>query len=532
MKYSKHFSTKKTRQSQPIPGENQVKNNAGGYVYKIDKWGMLDRFLILGSSGNTFYCKEKKMTVDNAENVLKCIKEDSKRTVDRIIEISESGRAPKNDPAIFALALAASKSPSPEENNYALKNLSKVCRIGTHLFSFVETIKGLRGFGVSVRRALSDWYLSKDLSGLSYQLTKYQSRDGWSHRDVLRLCHAKPNSPTQERMLGWATGKTLEVNGNDARHLPYLYGIESVKKCETAQQVVKLIEEYKLVQEQIPTKWHTDNSVMEALLAHMPFEATLRSLGKITANGLLTTFSPSEKVVINRLSNKELLKKARIHPLNVLKALYTYSQGHGLKGSKTWTTNQRIVDALDDCFYSAFEFVEPAGKNFMLGLDVSGSMGCGQVGGSPMTPLQAEGAMAMVTLRTEPNCYLKGFSHKLVDVPLSKKDRLDTVIKKMTDIPMGGTDCALPMVHALQAKIPVDIFVVSTDSETWYGNIHPKQALDDYRQGMGRDAKLVVIGFTATDFSIADSSKPYMLDVVGFDSAAPSLVSSFARGDF
>jgi 60 kDa SS-A/Ro ribonucleoprotein len=36
---------------------------------------------------------------------------------------------------------------------------------------------------------------------------------------------------------------------------------------------------------------------------------------------------------------------------------------------------------------------------------------------------------------------------------------------------------------------------------------------------------------TATDVSIADPTDAGMLDVAGFDSAAPGLISSFIRGE-
>ena len=45
---------------------------------------------------------------EHAQNVIEAIKEDGERVVSRITTISYEGRAPKNDPAIFALALAAS----------------------------------------------------------------------------------------------------------------------------------------------------------------------------------------------------------------------------------------------------------------------------------------------------------------------------------------------------------------------------------------------------------------------------------------
>ena len=116
---------------------NRVKNNAGGYVFELDKWKMLDRFLILGSEKNTYYSSAKELTIDNARNILKLLKEDGKRVVDRVVEISYSGRAPKNDPAIFVLALA-SAAEDADTRSYALEMMPLVVRTGTHLFQFIN----------------------------------------------------------------------------------------------------------------------------------------------------------------------------------------------------------------------------------------------------------------------------------------------------------------------------------------------------------------------------------------------------------
>jgi len=55
MDYTQNNSRKKTSQSQAILGreKEQVKNNAGGYSFAIDKWSILNRFLILGTEGGT-----------------------------------------------------------------------------------------------------------------------------------------------------------------------------------------------------------------------------------------------------------------------------------------------------------------------------------------------------------------------------------------------------------------------------------------------------------------------------------------------
>jgi 60 kDa SS-A/Ro ribonucleoprotein len=103
------------------------------------------------------------------------------------------------------------------------------------------------------------------------------------------------------------------------------------------------------------------------------------------------------------------------------------------------------------------------------------------------------------------------------------------VSKIISAVPMGATDCALPMIHAREQRLPVDVFVIYTDNETWFGATHPYKALQQYRETTGIPAKLVVAGLTATQFSIADPNDAGSLDVVGFDAAAPAVLADFAR---
>ena len=79
--------------------------------------------------------------------------------------------------------------------------------------------------------------------------------------------------------------------------------------------------------------------------------------------------------------------------------------------------------------------------------------------------------------------------------------------------------------------MPVDVFVIYTDNETWCGGTHPTVALQNYRNKMGIDAKMIVVGLTATQFSVADPTDAGMLDVVGFDSAVPQVIAQFIGVD-
>ncbi len=264
----------------------------------------------------------------------------------------------------------------------------------------------------------------------------------------------------------------------------------------------------------------------------MPLTAMIRNLGVMSKIGLLKPFTQAESTVITRLRNHDLLKRARVHPIALLSALRVYAAGKGVRGSGEWTPTPKVIDALDEAFYLAFDAVEPANKRILLALDVSGSMGMGQIAGVPgLTPRDASAALALVTARTEPNYAMTAFSTQMIPLNISAKMRLDDAIKTVSGLPFGGTDCAQPMLYALANKLAVDTFVVLTDSETWHGNIHPTQALQQYRAETGIAAQLVVVAMLANRFSIADPNDRGMLDVVGMDTATPQLISDFARGE-
>jgi 60 kDa SS-A/Ro ribonucleoprotein len=540
------LSTRRTPQALPIPGTDQVPNSAGGYAWALDDWARLDRFLVLGCEGGTYYAGELTLGVENAGAVLRCLADDGLRVVRRVVELSESGRAPKNDPALFALALALAKGDEPTRRA-AVEAVPRVARTGTHLFQLVGYADGMRGWGRGLRRAVRGWYEARGAGDLAYQAVKYQARGGWSHRDLLRLTHPRFLGAKQEvaywMVKGWP-GVGDEPHPDEALRL--LWAFERAKRATTAAEVAALIREHRLPREAVPTQHLTDPAVWEALLADMPATALIRNLAMMTRVGLLVAGSQAARAIVARIGDAERLRRARIHPIALLSALTVYAQGHGARGTGTWEPVGAVVDALDAAFYAAFQGVEPTGRRHVLALDVSGSMDAGAVAGVPgLTPRLASAAMALVTAATEPACQVVAFSAPagggyggqwgggdpgIAPLSISPRQRLDDVVRAAQAIPMGGTDCSLPMRWALKHRVEADVFVVYTDSETWAGRIHPVQALREYRQRTGIPARLVVVGMVSNGFTIADPDDGGMLDVVGFDAAGPALIADFVRG--
>jgi 60 kDa SS-A/Ro ribonucleoprotein len=536
-KITQYFSTSATPQSQPIPGTAQVPNSAGGYTWSVDDWVRLDRFLVLGSEGGTYYASERALSLDNASAVVRSLAADGPRAVARIAEVSQTGRAPKNDPAVFALALAA-KLGDEATRKAAYAALPAVCRIGTHLMHFAEYAQGFGGWGRGMRKAVAAWFNDKPARDLAYQLVKYGSRDGWSTRDLLRLAHPRAASPSHDRLFAWVTSGALSDEAKADGALSLLVAADELKRANEVARAVALVREHKLPREAVPTSWLTFAEIWEALLHDMPMTAMIRNLATMTRVGLLAPGTEAARTIVARLGDAARLHKARIHPIAILAALLTYKSGHGVRGSGTWKPVGAVVDALDGAFYATFKAVEASGKRTMLALDVSGSMTCGMVAGVPgLTPRVGSAAMALVTAATERDHHFVAFTsasgngrdNGLRPLAISPRQRLDDVCQTIDGLPFGGTDCALPMLWAERNRVDVDTFVIYTDSETWAGSVHPAQAIRAYRQARGIAAKVVVVGMTSNGFTIADPNDAGMLDVVGFDTATPAVISDFAR---
>ena len=509
-----------TPQSEPLAG--QVPNSALGHAWAVNDWTRLSRFLVLGSEGGSFYAGERTLTRENAQAVERCVLGDGPRAVAEIVAVSRDGRAPKNDPAIFALAMAAGIG-DERTRRAALEALPVVCRTGTHLFRFATFVEGF---------------------------------DGVSHRDLLRLAHPAASvtarnpvldvSDEHARLFDWIAHE----GGTDG--LPRVVeGFERAQRAGSAAATAELVRDYRLPREAIRPDHLGDAQVWQALLEDMPMTAMIRNLATMTRVGVVAPGSTGTARVVEQLADTERLRAARVHPIAVLAALRTYGHGRGIRGNATWAPVAQVVDALDAAFYAAFANVEPTGNRMLLALDVSGSMTWGDVAGVPgLTPRDASAAMALVTAATEPKHEIVGFhagkggeafarAHNwlggirgLTPLTISPRQRLDDAIRTVSDLPFGGTDCALPMLYASRRELEVDTFVIYTDSETWAGDVHPAEALRAYRRRSGIDARLVVVGMVSNGFSIADPDDPGMLDVVGFDAATPALIAGFANGSF
>lgn len=507
----------------------QVANNGGGFSYAITDKVRLERFLILGTDGGTYYVKEMDLTKQNVEFLRNLIKTNEDLVRETAVEISDAGRAYRNDAAIFVMALLLAEG---KNKSATVSAINKVVRTGMHVYQLADFIDSLGGWGRAKRSAIAGWFSSKTPDELAYQAVKYRQRNGWTLRDLMRLSHPKG---IDQNVGNFILGKPHDV-------IPgVIDGFEKMQKATSVENVIRVLNVHpNLPWETIPTQFLNDVRIWKKLRENgqLKGQALVRQITRLAKMGAFNDMSFARDYA-DALRDEQMIRKTRLHPMQYLNAYVVYTQGQ-LKSSggwyssygnreKSWSHSGIIQDALDDGFGLAFGNIEPSNKNMMISVDVSSSMTWYAAGTSNFTCAQAAGAMAMVTARVEPKYVVNGFSGNLVDLNITARDSIETAFRKVADRNFGSTNPSAPIVKAMNEGIPVDTFVVITDNEVNSGQ-HPSMALKRYRDKTGIPARMVVMGMAANNFSIADPLDSHMLDVVGFDSNTPKVVSDFSAG--
>lgn len=546
------LSTFATPQDQRIPGRaDQVMNAAGGYVFAKELWQRVEDFLILGTTGGTYYVTEDRLTAGNAEALFEAIALDGPRVVAMLTEISTARppRAPKPRPALFALAAAYAKGDAATRQAAKLA-LPEVARTTDHLAQFFGYYKNLGGkatargsapvVGRSLRSALGSWFLAGTADDVAFKACKAAQRktpqgEAFSLRDVLRIAHPVAGDGQRRTLFGWIAGNVTNERAREA--LPAVDRYLTAKAVTSAAEAVRVVTELRVPWEFLPDAVLTEPAVWDALVDTVGMTALLRNLARMTRIGALRPMSDATRRAAARLTDRDALAKARIHPMDAFLALRVYGSGRAQPNRRaepqTWQPVAAISDALEEAYELSFRHVEPSGKRLLVAVDSSGSMGYAQLsmGGSPLGSVY-EVACAMAAMLSR----IEGGDAHVIEVDTRVHASKVTPRTNLREIGSwqpsgGGTDLSLPFRWAREQGLRTDGIVVLTDNETWAGRrSHASQELEAYRRSINPGARAVVAAMTAVGYTVADPMDPGVLNVVGLDASLPMVVNAAVRG--
>ena len=548
-------SSQKTGQQAPRSGHEaiMIKNLAGGFTYQVSDKEYLERILILGTNSNTYYANASKLTTDAVEGIKRMINQGKgQMVVDTIKDIYESGRAPKQDPTFFALAMVTQSDVPADVKRSALEIVSKI-RTFSQLYlleGMRKAIGGKKGFGRGVRKSLCKLVKDKTGQQFAYQATKYRSRkygeETWSIDDIIKCAHipSKDLSADGQIVMVYLIkgmekceeeyAKLVQPTTACVETMSYLRAVEAVKSVEcTVDTSVQLIRQYHLPREVLNTTLLNSTAVWNSLLftssvgeggkvdrrVTMPITALFRNLGVMTHRNVFTDESVAQ-LIAQHIVRANVLKGGKVHPVAVLVAKLTYDSGRGVKGKLAWQVNKTISDALEEAFYVSFQTVEGTGKRVLHACDCSGSMSSPIASMPLISSCSAVACLVMEAVRRE-HRYAEDMKAKgtpvdnLQEVMLfSKSGNKVTItpdmklaqVMKVIQCDFLTTDVSQPLIKALDefkksgGKSGLyDMFVIYTDNETFYANgIHPSDALDNYRKATNLQSKLIVYATTPT----------------------------------
>ena len=538
-----------------VAGRRDTARDGAAPGHEPELWARLRRFLVLGADGAAYHVAPRDLTRDDAAVVAAGLAEDGLRVVAEILAVAEAGRAPHPEPGLFALALAAAAE-CDETRRAALAALPRVARTGAHLFRFAGYVQSLRGWGRGLRRAVGGWYNARTPTELVYQAVKHPALGGWTHPDLLRLGHPKAASPAHDAVYKWLVSGELRAETvralPDGAALAPLVVLGLLRHETDPRAAARLIRLARLPREAVPPALLGSAEVWAALLETMPLGAMLRSLGTMSAVGLLTAGGDATRTVADRLGDEARVARSGLHPIGVLAARKAYARGQGEEGA-AWAPVPAVLDALDVAFDAAVANVVPTGRRLRLALGVGPAMDRLRVTGLPLlSAREVTAAMALVAARVEPDLEVVAYGPGIVPVAVAPWQRLDEVAATLRAIPAGPADPDLAVRDALRRGVRVDAFVSLLGGT----NDGPAGTADDaapapgagdghgaagpaadplalYREATGTAVlqAVVALGGDAGPAPADGAADLGRLAYHGFDATTPAILGQFVRGE-
>jgi 60 kDa SS-A/Ro ribonucleoprotein len=518
-------------------------------VFAKDLWTRFEDFLILGTTGGTYYLGEDRLTADNADVVFQAVHEDGPRAVALLTEISAARppRAPKNRACLFALAAASAlgDAATVQAVKAALPQVARTTDHLSTLFGYRKQFKAKpAGHGTAPvsgrawRSALAGWFLAADVNAVAWKACKARQRktpagEALALRDILRIAHPRAGTPERRALLGWLAGNVGDAEA--AAAVPAIDAFLAAQAVTSDAAAIAVVTGRGVPWEFLPSEFLASAQVWEALAGTVGMTALLRNLARMTRLGTLGPFAAANAVVARRLGDADALREARIHPMDVFLALRVYNSGRSRPNPRqapvSWHPVAEITDALEDAYDKSFGYTEPSGRRLVVAVDSSGSMSGWQVslGGSPLgRAYDVACAMAVQLKRIE------GGNVHVIEVDTAVHRSRVTARTSLREIAScrpsgGGTDLSLPFTWATRRGLRTDGFLVLTDGETWAGRVHPFQALTAYRSRYNPAARVVVAALAAVGHTIGEPGDPGVLNVAGLDASLPKVVTGFIR---
>jgi 60 kDa SS-A/Ro ribonucleoprotein len=183
------------------------------------------------------------------------------------------------------------------------------------LFEFVDSARRERGWGRTLRERVAAWYLDRPVAEIAMEILRCPEHKGYTHRDLLRLAHPRPDTPARNAMFQWAAlGGLGHLATPDliAGELRQVYAVERLKGAGEEGEALMLIEQYALTPDLVPTEWKRSGAVWESLVERMSGAELARNLIALADADVLGEGCPVTALVVARLMDTRRMRRSDI----------------------------------------------------------------------------------------------------------------------------------------------------------------------------------------------------------------------------
>jgi 60 kDa SS-A/Ro ribonucleoprotein len=556
-----------------------TKNKAGGNAYELSKKEALAQYAATGFFGSTYYTDASEQ-LDEVKKL--CEGLDNEFIARCAVYARQQGKL-KDMPA-YLLAVLASRYEPNKPNPWFGRAFPHVIDNGKMLRNFVQIVRsgvtGRKSFGHQPRRLIEGWLnsrhpmsLLRDSIGedpsLAYIIRTIRPALGDNARHSLfgyllgkETVLAKPRKPSQAhspkspRNIDRAVIAAI-VERQQQRGLPYVLDEEAGTVLCTKYDsnllpdAIKQYEHFKKTREgavpdvdfRMLDSLGLDDDEWSEVAARASWTMTIKNLNTFKRHGVFARPALIE-LIAERLSNKELVQKAKVFPYQILSAYRAISEAPPTP-SWRFTSPQAvvdmpslIVDALGVALDHALENVPYLDGDVAICLDVSGSMSSPVTGvrkgqTTKVRCIDAAALFAAAFHKRSKRALILPFDTKCYEAQIGKEATTLNLATRLAAFGGGGTNCELPLAEMNKRGLKPDIVVYVSDNESWAGNYygHETGMLAKWKKLKARSpkSKLVCIDIAAGT-SAQVTSTPDRLNIGGFSDSVFTVVADFLSG--
>lgn len=479
-------------------------NNAGGKAYSRVPHEQLAQLANTSCFGDTYYVNANTQLTD----VLNIVKNCSDEFIAKTAIYSRRQGLMKDMPALLCAVLAVRNRdllkkvfPIVINNPKMLRNFVQIIRSG---------VVGRKSFGTSIRNMIRQYLDSKTPEQLFTQSIGTNPSIG----DIIKMVHPKPKDDAMSMTFAYLMGKEVAAKGVLPQILQDYLAFREDQTLPMPDLNFQFLSSLPLNTDQwtqlcLKSTWNTLRMNLNTFARHGVFQDP-----KVV------------KAVVARLTDPTEITKARVMPYQIYTA-YLYSDSSLPPG---------IVQALSKAADIALNNIPDFPDNLLIGIDVSGSMG-GLITGARGT---ASTKMRCVDVAALMTAAIAAKSPATKIIPFSDRAKsgfklAGSIVDSATNLAAllgGGTDCSIPIQHALTMK-KVDAIIVISDNESWSNTYSGRgtASMNLWRQVQQKnpDAKLINIDITPSKSTQVTNEKN-VINIGGFSDAVFNVLSNYMNG--